>query len=148
MYDYATGCMTLVLSHRMYSLISSKKSTPPQIINLNGLLLLIKMSSWQFCWDFDFLKLMNRCIVLDKASDERGEVRHGCWPHRNRAAHMRGTHFNYIHALPLHSRYTNYTERGWNRIDDSIFARAQPLSWSPPACQGDSYAPTSHPDLM
>ena len=57
-----SGVPSPFLSHRIYLLISSTKSTPPQ----NRQLILIEILSWRFCGGVDSLKLINKYIVSDK----------------------------------------------------------------------------------
>ena len=61
---------TWILSHRMYSLIKLRDSTPPQKWSTNCYLFLVKIFSWRFCGKVDLLKLIDKYIVSGKISED------------------------------------------------------------------------------
>ena len=55
----------VLLSHRMYLLISFRKSNPPQNRQLDILISDSKQQVVDFCGGVDFLKFINECILRD-----------------------------------------------------------------------------------
>ena len=72
--------------HRMYSLISFRKSIPLKNHQVIVYYQYLKISSWRFCGEDDFLKLINRYIVSDKVAttphSSRGAQPRLMWPTR------------------------------------------------------------------